>query len=589
MKVLVIASLAYSLVNFRGALLTRMASNGHEVVAVAPDDDPQVRDWLAERGIGFALVPMDRTGTNPLRDLRSLLAIRALLRRERPDMVLAYTQKPIIYGGLACRMVDPSIRFHAMITGLGHVYGAGGGWRRAVLRALTSFLYRLAVARARTIFTFNRDDGEELRRAGIIARDRRVVQLPGSGVDTGRFAQVPVPDGPPVFLLVARLMRDKGIGEFVEAARQLKRRFPAARFQLLGPLDSNPSGISAQEVVRWSSQGAIEYLGETRDVRPCLAGCHVFVLPSYYREGLPRTILEAMATGRPIITTDMPGCREPIEPGRNGVLVPPRDHRALAEAMARFLKHPDDVARMGGMARSIAVARYDVDIVNTALLRRIGMEGASNDSGPGLSARMATGDRVWLDRTLAGLAALLLAPVMLLAGLMVLIALGRPILFVQRRAGRDGRPFDMVKFRTMRDICDAAGRPLPDGQRLTPVGRLLRRTRIDELPELWNVWRGEMSLIGPRPLLPETVEAMGEAGRRRGTVRPGLTGWAQINGNTLLSTEEKLALDLWYVEHRSVALDARIILATLMTVARGENVNRANLTRAHARFADRCG
>lgn len=587
MKIVVLSSLAYSLVNFRGALLERMAANNHDVVAVAPDDDPQVRAWLTERGIRLETIPMDRTGTNPLADLRTLGAMIRLLRRERPDVVLAYTQKPIIYGGIACRLVDRRIRFHAMITGLGHVYSPGGGWKRTLLRVLMSFLYKAAVARAQTIFTFNRDDGEELRRARILKQNHGIIQVPGSGIDTGRFTQAPFPSGDPVFLLIARLMRDKGISEYVEAARVLKARYPAARFQLLGPLDSNPSGVSADELARWSAAGDIEYLGETREVRPYLAGAHVFVLPSYYREGLPRTILEAMAMGRPIITTNTPGCREPIEEGRNGYLVEPRDAGALAAAMARFLDDPDSIGRMGGESRAMAVGHYDVDIVNAALLGHMGLAGDPAMTQSPL-ARKSLAEHAWLEWPLACLATLVLLPVMLIVALAVLKFIGRPLLFVQCRAGLNGAPFTLIKFRTMSDRRDARGRLLPDEERLGPVGRFLRRTRFDELPELWHVLRREMALVGPRPLLPETVEAMGNKGRIRGAVRPGLTGWAQINGNTLLSNEQKLALDLWYIENRSIAMDIRIALGTVKTLARGENVNHTNLTRAHARVADWC-
>jgi lipopolysaccharide/colanic/teichoic acid biosynthesis glycosyltransferase/glycosyltransferase involved in cell wall biosynthesis len=587
MKIVVLSSLAYSLMNFRGALLERMRSHGHAVVAVAPDDDAQMRAWLTERNIGFRTIPMDRTGTNPIADLKTLRAIMALLRRERPDVVLAYTQKPIIYGGIACRLVDRRIRFHAMVTGLGHVYSPGGGWKRPLLRIPMSMLYRAAIARARTVFTFNRDDCAELYRARILKKGRAVVQVPGSGIDIAHFVQAPLPEAAPTFLLIARLMRDKGISEYVEAARMLKARYPTARFQLLGPLDSNPSGISADELSRWSAAGDIEYLGETRDVRPFLAACHVFVLPSYYREGLPRTILEAMAMGRAVITTDMPGCREPIEPGRNGFLIPPKDAGALAGAMAKFLDEPETIARMGRESRAMAVARYDVNIVNATLLSHMGLE-ASADAAPHQASRKALADHALLERPLAALAMISLFPVMFVVGLAVLVSMGRPLFFVQQRSGKNGRAFSLVKFRTMSAGTDAEGRPLPDDQRLGPAGRFLRRMRLDELPELWNVLRGDMALVGPRPLLPQSVEAMGEKGRARGAVRPGLTGWSQINGNTLLSNDQKLALDLWYIENRSIAMDLKIAMGTIMTLARGENVNQANLTRAHARVADWC-
>ena len=194
-----------------------------------------------------------------------------------------------------------------------------------------------------------------------------------------------------------------------------------------------------------------------------------------------------------------------------------------------------------------------------------------------------------LDIIISSLGLLLLAPVILLLALLVFASIGRPILFVQHRSGLAGVPFPMIKFRTMSDARDADGDLLPDAARVSPFGRLLRRTRLDELPGLWNILIGDMALTGPRPLLPVTIDALGEDGHRRGQVRPGLTGWAQVNGNTLLSDEEKLALDLWYIDHASWWLDLRILVMTLGVVVLGEKINRRQLGRAYAGGADRRG
>jgi len=187
-----------------------------------------------------------------------------------------------------------------------------------------------------------------------------------------------------------------------------------------------------------------------------------------------------------------------------------------------------------------------------------------------------------LDIALAGCAALILAPVLLFVAILVRLSVGRPVLFRQQRAGRDCRTFDIVKFRTMRDLRDGRGDLLPDRARVTAVGRFLRRTRLDELPELLNILRGEMSFVGPRPLLPCTIVAFGQEGLVRCSVRPGLTGWAQVNGNTLLSQEEKLQLDLWYVRHRSVWTDLRVIGKTVAVIIVGERRNINNLEKALA-------
>lgn len=398
MRIIVVASYAFSLVNFRGDLLSAMVAAGHEVIACAPEEDRDVQAALGRMGVRYHRLPMRRAAISAIADLATLKALVALFRAEQPDIILAYTQKPIIYAGLASRIVGRG-RFFAMVSGLGYVFTEGQSWTRRLLRPLVSRLYRSAVRRAAAIFVFNGDDRDEMLRSGILRPGHKVVQVPGSGVDLKRFPQVPVPEGPPVFLMIARLLRDKGPHEFVEAARMVRAHHPDARFQLLGPLDPNPSGISAAELHRWRDEGAIDYLGETRDVRPHLARAHVFVLPTAYREGLPRTILEAMATGRAVVTTLSPGCRETVEPGINGYLVPMRDAPSLAEALMRFADDPGLAARMGRCSRDVAEARFGVDRVNALLLSTMGLIGAaphrsSADTGDAAARVFPAAERV---------------------------------------------------------------------------------------------------------------------------------------------------------------------------------------------------
>ncbi|UZW54543.1 glycosyltransferase family 4 protein [Sphingobium sp. JS3065] len=367
MKVVILSSLSWSLINFRGALIARMIGEGHDVVACAPDEEPEVLAKLAQMGARFRRTPMARAGTNPLHDVRTLLHYRRLMRAERPDVVVAYTQKPIIYGGLATRLWSRA-RYFAIMSGLGYVFSEEAD-SRPWLRTVVSRLYRIGVARARCIFLFNGDDHRVMRDNGIVSPAQRVMQVPGSGIDIRHFAERPLPEGPFTFLMMGRLMRDKGVGEYVEAARIVRARRPDARFLLLTrPETENPTGYTAADLDQWRRDGLIEFLPETRDVRPFIASAHAFVLPSFYREGLPRTILEALATGRPVITTDMPGCREPIRNGVNGLLVPPRDAPALAVAMERLIADPARMAAMAKAARRTAVDIYDVDKVNAMLL-----------------------------------------------------------------------------------------------------------------------------------------------------------------------------------------------------------------------------
>jgi glycosyltransferase involved in cell wall biosynthesis len=276
------------------------------------------------------------------------------------------------------------------MSGLGYVFSREGDGR-PLLRRAVSRLYRSGVRRAECIFVFNGDDHREMLENGIVSARQRVLQVPGSGVDIRHFAHAPLPDRPFTFLMMGRLMRDKGVGEYVEAARIVRRSRPDVRFLLLTrPETENPTGYTTTDLEQWREEELIEFLPETRDVRPFIASAHAFVLPSYYREGLPRTILEALATGRPVITTDMPGCREPIRPGVNGLLVPARDAIALAKAMEQLIADPAVAAEMGQAARRTAVEIYDVDKVNRTLLDAMRLQGRGSPFKPATASAAAT-------------------------------------------------------------------------------------------------------------------------------------------------------------------------------------------------------
>lgn len=379
-SVVVVASLTWSLVCFRLDLLKAMVAAGHKVVAFAPDHDPGAIATLREIGVGFVQIPMARTGTNPLTDLRTVLALYRELRRISPDTVLSYTMKPIVYGSLAARLAGVPERF-ALFTGFGFLFGGRtGGWRVTAIRRLSIALHRLALVGVKAAFAYNDADAQDIRRHTMVGDGTPLVMLDGSGVDLDRFTAQPPPAGPPTFLLVARLLRDKGVCEFAAAARVLKRTFPHARFQLLGPFDPSPLVIAKSELDGWVEEGIVEYLGETRDVRPYLTASTVFVLPSYYREGIPRSALEALAAGRAIITADTPGCRETVREGENGFLVPARDAEALAVRMEAFLRDETLAARMGARSRRLAEERFDVHKVNAGLMQALGLNRQLDDA-----------------------------------------------------------------------------------------------------------------------------------------------------------------------------------------------------------------
>lgn len=318
-------------------------------------------------GVGLHDLAMDRNGTSPLAEVGLLARIFKFLRREKPDIVFGYTIKSNIYAGLACRWLG--IPFVPNVTGLGPAFN-GAGMLNRVVRGL----YRQAFARARAVFFQNPDDRAVFLQAGLVAGQKARL-LPGSGVDLAHFTAQPMrrTDDEVTFLLAARLLWDKGVGLYVEAARQVRETHPKARFQLLGPPDlASRSGVPVEQIEAWAREGVIEYLGKTTDVRPALAGADCVVLPSWYREGTPRVLLEAAATGRPVITTDMPGCRDAIEDGVTGFLCPPRDASALAAAMQRFAALPCEAQQaMGRAARERAERVFDEAFVINAYIEQL--------------------------------------------------------------------------------------------------------------------------------------------------------------------------------------------------------------------------
>lgn len=375
MKVLVLAAWAESLVRFRGRLLSSLVNEGLTVHACAPglSQDPRTSSALGAMHCTCHDVHIARTGMNPVTDLASLVALVRLMRKERPAYFLGYTIKPVIYGLLAARIAGVEYRT-GLITGLGSAFDdAGGSPARAALQRIVMLLYRIALSGATRVVFQNPDDRDLFVRLGLINAERTGV-VNGSGVPLDEFRQCPLP---PLenchFLLIGRLTRDKGMIEYIEAARNVKSRYPHAVFHIVGWIDSNPSSITQAELDAWIAEGIVEYHGRLERVQERIAASHVFVLPSRHGEGTPRSALEAMAVGRPVVTTDAPGCRETVIDGDNGFLVPIRDAKALAAAMMQFLDRPELIARMGQRSREIAQQKYDVDLVNAQMLHQMGV------------------------------------------------------------------------------------------------------------------------------------------------------------------------------------------------------------------------
>jgi glycosyltransferase involved in cell wall biosynthesis len=367
--VLLLGSFAPSLVHFRGPLIAAISKSGHKVIAAAPSIAPDVAEKLRQLGAEPRELRLVNASLNPASMLQSFRQVRALVREIGPDVLIAYTIKPVILGALAGK-AERVPRIVSLITGLGYAFTGGRELKRLVSRAIAAPLYRLALARSDTVIFQNRDDEALFRKLGLVASDRQTEIVNGSGIDLAHFAPAPLPERPS-FLMIARLLRDKGIREFASAAKRLKADHPDVSVALVGYLDPSPDSLTHSELDDLIRHG-IDYKGALSDVRQAIAEASVYVLPSY-REGTPRSVLEAMSMGRAIITTDAPGCRETVEHGRNGLLIPPRDAGALYDAMRRFVSEPGLAAQMGPESRAIAKTKYDVHQVNTEMLRHAGL------------------------------------------------------------------------------------------------------------------------------------------------------------------------------------------------------------------------
>jgi len=357
MHIAVVSNTCWYLFNFRLNLMLALQAAGHTVVAVAPDDDYAQR--LRDAGVLFEAVPISGGGTHPLRELQSVLRLGSVFRRHRVGLVLSYTPKGNLYSALAC--IALRIPFVPNVSGLGRAF-----IRKSLVTQVAKTLYRLTFGRAQRVFFQNLDDMGVFVSGGLVKPDK-VERLPGSGVDLSRFEPMPLvarAADAPVFLLVARMLWDKGVGEYVEAARKVRALHPGASFQLLGFLDvDNPSAISRQQMDQWVAEGIVTYLGRTDDVRHFLTQADCVVLPSY-REGVPRTLLEAAAIARPVITTDAPGCRDTVVDGESGFLCRVADAQDLADKLLRFIAlRPEAREVMGRCGRAFVEQNFDERVV----------------------------------------------------------------------------------------------------------------------------------------------------------------------------------------------------------------------------------
>lgn len=353
---------------FRREFIRSLIEKGFRVTLICPRDaaTPKIEDL----GATLLEFQLQQHGTNLLAELKAFWQLFRVLRRLRPDIVANFTIKPAIYGSLAARAAGvPAIS--SVFTGLGYYFTEDNVQRGRAARIIR-FLLRLALPSNRSVIFQNGDDRDLLRRYGLV-QPTQVRIVPGSGVNLSNFQRQPVPSGPEVFLLVGRMLPEKGVREFVAAAAATRAKHPHVRFQLLGGIDTSGSAIPLAEIQSWTAAGSVEYLGEVDDVRPYVAAASVVVLPSY-REGLPRSVLEAMAIGRAIVASDVPGCRETVVNGVNGYLVEVRSAEALAAAFEQLIGQPEKIERMGAESHRLVHEKFEVHAINTQLRAAIGAD-----------------------------------------------------------------------------------------------------------------------------------------------------------------------------------------------------------------------
>lgn len=576
MRIVLITTVPSTLRTYFTEQATALAKAGYTVVGISsPGLDLEKFSELA--GASVFAVPMTRELT-PFRDLRAVIRLWDILRRCRPLIVHTHTPKAGLLGMLAASLSRVPVRVYT-INGLR--WATIIGWRHTLLQAAEW----LACAMATNVLCVSHSVRAEAIAAGVCRADKAEVLGAGSshGVSLDKFdpasfsrterehirEQYGIPAGALVVGFVGRFVLDKGFRELLSAWQILRRNFSNSHLLLCGYQEQHdPLVAEAWDLA--INDPRIHILRETfKDMPPVYTAMDVCVLPTY-REGLPNVLLESAAMSVPVVASLVAGCIDAVRDGDTGLLVEPRNPAAIAEAVSSLLDNP---ALRGSMARAARhfVSQYfsDRDVLSR-LLHKYRMLAQTRTAQ---AVRWSDTVKRACDICFASAVLVVAGPVLAVIAASTRLILGSPTFFRQKRIGYREQEFTLLKLRTMTDTRDTAGVLLPDELRMTPFGRLLRKFSCDEVPQLWNVLKGEMSIVGPRPLLPEYLPRYTAFQRRRHEVKPGITGWAQVKGRNALSWEQKFELDVWYIDHRGVWLDLKILAMTVWRVVTGKGIS----------------
>lgn len=378
-KIFLVVNDLVTATNFRKDLMKTLHNLGHDVAVISPSqsnfvNSSEVLNDSQKLSFRHIHIFINRVSLNPFASLKYILFLSKILKSERPDYVLLYTPKIVIFGSIASRIAGVH-KIYSTINGLGYAF-ASQSFKAKFLSVLLKALYKVALSFNAKVFFQNSDDRNYFLTNNLVDNNKSLL-INGSGVNINEFQPRAKLDQRYIFLMIARIIPEKGVYEFLQAARMVKQKYPNIVFQLLGPLESESPAILPKTVSDWNKEGAIEYISQKSDVKPYIANCNTFVLPSY-REGTPKSVLEAMAMGKPIITSDVPGCREPVIDGVNGYLVPPRNSHLLGESMLAIYEDEDFAKLAGVKSLEIIKDKYDVIKVNKFFMQALEIESKKN-------------------------------------------------------------------------------------------------------------------------------------------------------------------------------------------------------------------
>ncbi len=371
MRIIVLSCHTPSLFWFRMDMMIDFIRSGYEVYALGNDNEDVWKQQFTKHNIIYKQIKFHRNGLNPISDFISTIHLISLIKDIKPDKIFIYQAKTIIYGSIAAKVAGV-YDVYSLVAGLGSIF-RGNGFKNSVIRALLKVQYKIACCFNKAVFFQNDDDRREFVNNRIIAKNKTII-INGSGVNLEKFKPTALPDTP-AFLFIGRLIKDKGIIEYLEACKRIKEEYPQTRCLLVGPFDSNPTSLKPADLDQYIANHIVEYYGEQNDVRPFISQCSVFVLPSYY-EGTPKTVLESMAMARAIITTDAPGCRETVINGVNGFLVNIKNIEDLVDKMKFCIINRDITKKMGEESLRIAIEKYDVTKVNHQIQKTMNIKKA---------------------------------------------------------------------------------------------------------------------------------------------------------------------------------------------------------------------